>query len=195
MNSSEREGSAHRKGPLIFIEDFTDVACPLEAVRQRFTGDGSWLASFASAAAQDGDALQMRIGPSWAGGRLTRDVRVTIGPPRNRANAFVIPLAWEPTKLQALFPVLNGDIELAPIGQSHCRLTLSASYVPPLGELGTQLDHALFHRVAQSTVRSFLARVATSIQADGDDPAPPRASNDLDETPATRPDPSLSISG
>jgi len=115
----------------------------------------------ASAAAEDGETLQMRIGPSWAGGRLTRDVRVTIGPPRNRANALVIPLAWEPTKLQALFPVLNGDMELAPIGQGHCRLTLSASYVPPLGELGTHLDHALLHHVAQSTVRSFLARVAT----------------------------------
>jgi hypothetical protein len=98
-------------------------------------------------------------------------------------DAFVVPLAWEPSKLQALFPVLNGDMELAPIGRGRCRLTLSASYVPPLGELGTHLDHAVLHRVAQSTVRSFLARVAVILQADGDDPAAQMAPNDLDGTP------------
>ena len=182
MDSSESGESARRR-PLIFVEDFTDVECPLEVARRRFTGDGSWFAPLASAAAQDGETLQMRIGPSWAGGRLTRDVRVTIGPPRDRVDALVIPLAWEPSKLQALFPVLNGDMELAPIGRGRCRLTLSASYVPPLGELGTHLDHAVLHRVAQSTVRSFLARVAVILQADGDDPAAQMAPNDLDGTP------------
>jgi hypothetical protein len=182
MDSSESGESARRR-PLIFVEDFTDVECPLEVARRRFTGDGSWFAPLASAAAQDGETLQMRIGPAWAGGRLTRDVRVTIGPPRDRVDALVIPLAWEPSKLQALFPVLNGDMELAPIGRGRCRLTLSASYMPPLGELGTRLDHAVLHRVAQSTVRSFLTRVAAILQADGDDPVAQMEPNEQGETP------------
>jgi len=164
MDASESEPSAPRRPP-IFVEDFTDVACPLATVRGRFTGDDSWLAPLASGAAEDGEALQVRIGPSWAKGRLTRDVRVLTGPPRDRADALVISMIWEPSKLQALFPVLNGDMEVAPIGPGRCRLTLSASYVAPLGELGTHLDHALLHHVAQSTVRSFLARVATNLQA------------------------------
>jgi hypothetical protein len=44
-------------------------------------------------------------------------------------------------------------------------LILSASYVPPLGELGWRLDRALLHRVAESTVRSFLLRLAASLEA------------------------------
>ena len=180
--SNEPAAPARRRGPLIFVEDFTDVRCRLETVQRRFTGDGSWLESFASAAAEHGETLTMQVGPSWARGRLTRDVRVTLGPPRDRAGAVVVGLAWQPSSFQALFPVLNGDIELAPI-DGGCRLTLSASYVPPMGELGGRLDRALLHRVAQSTVRSFLSQVATSLQADGDDPTAPMAPNDLDETP------------
>jgi len=94
----------------------------------------------------------------------------------------VVGLGWQPSSFQALFPVLNGDIELAPI-DGGCRLTLSASYVPPLGEFGSHLDRALLHRVAQSTVRSFLSQVATSLQADAGDPASPMAPNGPDETP------------
>lgn len=180
--SNEPGAHAPRRGPLIFVEDFTDVSCPLETVQPRFTGDGSWLESLASAAVEDGETHTMRVGPSWARGRLTRDVRVTLGPPRDRAGAVVVGLGWQPSSFQALFPVLNGDIELAPI-DGGCRLTLSASYVPPLGEFGSHLDRALLHRVAQSTVRSFLSQVATSLQADAGDPAAPMAPNGPDETP------------
>ena len=56
----------------------------------------------------------------------------------------------------------------------HFRLTLSASYVPPFGELGARLDRALLHRVAVSTVRSFLVRVAASLNDGSDGARPPR---------------------
>jgi len=171
MDPDEQRGATGKKGRPIFLEDFADVERPFEEVRGRFTGDGGWLAPFASAAAQDGETLRMRIGPSWTAGRLTREVRVTLGTPHERGDALVIPLAWEPSGLRALFPVLDGDIELAPIGPGWCRVTLAASYVPPLGELGARVDHAFLHRVAASTVRSFLSRVATSLQVDGDDSA------------------------
>ena len=100
---------------------------------------------------------------------MTTDVRVTLGQPRDRGDALVVPLAWDPSGFARFLPGLEGDVELAPLGPSQCRLTLSCSYVPPFGELGRQLDRALLHRVAQSTLRSFLARVARSIE-DEDDP-------------------------
>jgi hypothetical protein len=62
--------------------------------------------------------------------------------------------------------MLSGDLELAPLEPHSCRLTLAASYIPPLGDLGRALDRALLHRIAQSTVRSFLAREATILEAD-----------------------------
>lgn len=175
-----------RRRPLL-LQDFVDVPCPLEAVRGRFTGDGDWLAPLANAAEEDGEALRLRIGPSWAAVRVTREVRVTLGPPHDWGDALVLPLAWEASGLRALFPLLEGDIELAPLGTDRFRLTLSASYVPPFGELGARLDRALMHRVAVSTVRSFLVRVAASLGGDGDGPTAPTALGRPGEAPVNRP--------
>ena len=75
-----------------------------------------------------------------------------------------MPVSWESSELPGLFPALDGDLELSPRDPDRCRVTFSASYVPPLGELGRQLDRALLHRVARSTVSSFLARVAGSLE-------------------------------
>jgi hypothetical protein len=147
-----------------FLQDFADVSCSFEATRPRFVGDGRWFAPLASAAEQDGEALCLRIGPSRGSGRVAHKVRVTLGPPHNRGDAVVVPVSWESSGLPGLFPVLDGDVELAPLDPDRCRVTFSASYVPPLGELGRQLDRALLHRVARSTPHSFLAQVAGSLE-------------------------------
>jgi hypothetical protein len=153
-----------RRG-VIFIQDFIDVALPLPAIRERFTSTERWLTDVASAAEEDGEELRLQIGPTWAGGLVTREVEVTLGPTHQRGEAIVVPLVWKATGLTGMFPMLNGDLELAPLGPERCRLSLAASYSPPLGDVGRALDRALLHRVAQSTVRSFLSRVASGIQS------------------------------
>ena len=147
-----------------FLQDFADVSCSFEATRGRFVGDGRWFAPLASAAEEDGEALYLRVGPSWASGRVAHEVRATLGPPHERGDAVVVPVSWESSELPGLFPALDGDLELSPRDPDRCRVTFSASYVPPLGELGRQLDRALLHRVARSTVSSFLSRVAGSLE-------------------------------
>ncbi|HVA53397.1 MAG TPA: hypothetical protein VNF05_07775 [Acidimicrobiales bacterium] len=156
---------AGKRQGVIFILDFVDVPLPLATIRERFALAEKWLSDLASAAEEDGEALRLQIGPTWAGGRVTREVEVTLGPTREREEARVVPLVWKATGLASWFPVLNGDLELAPLGSQRCRLTLAASYLPPFGDVGHALDRALLNRVAQSTVRSFLARVATSLEA------------------------------
>lgn len=148
----------------IFVEDFIDVALPLEAIRGRCARPGVWFTDLASAAEVDGETLRLQIGPTWGGGRVTREVEVVLGATRERGEACVVPIAWQASGMPGLFPVLEGDLELARLGSDRCRLTLSASYLPPLGDLGRSLDRALLHRVAQSTLRSFLARVAASLE-------------------------------
>ncbi len=147
-----------------FLQDFADVSCSFEATRPRFVGDGRWFAPLASAAEEDGETLYFRVGPSWASGRVAHEVRVTLGPPHNCGDAVVVPVSWESSELPGLFPVLDGDLELSPRDPDRCRVSFSASYVPPLGELGRQLNRALLYRVARSTLRSFLARVAGSLE-------------------------------
>jgi hypothetical protein len=150
----------------IFIEDFVDVERPFDVLRPAFTGNSEWLAPLASAAAQDGETLRMRIGPSWAAGMVTREVHVTLGPPRERDDTLFRSLAWKASELQSLFPLLDGEIELAPMGSDSCRVSVAVVYTPPLGGFGARIDRALLHRVAASTVRSFVSRVATNFQAD-----------------------------
>jgi hypothetical protein len=79
--------------------------------------------------------------------------------------AIVVPLSWEANSLPGLFPVLDGEMEVASIDAEHCRLTLTASYTPPLGEVGRQLDQLLLHGVASSTALAFLDRVADGLEA------------------------------
>ena len=156
-----------RRGGLqmrVMLQESVDVARPLEAVWGHFLGDGSWFAPLATAAEEDGEALYFRVGPSWAGGQA-RKVLVSLGPPHNRGEAIVVPLSWRSAALPGLFPVLDGDLVVSSVTAERCRITLEASYVPPFGELGRQLDRALLNRVASSTARAFLDRVADSLEA------------------------------
>ena len=72
-------------------------------------------------------------------------------------------LRWEATGAGGgLFPVLDADLTLAPAGEGTV-LRLAGAYRPPLGPLGQALDRAILHRVADATIRSFLARVAAQL--------------------------------
>lgn len=168
--SAAEDTNAKRRNP-IYVEDFIDIDRPFYALHQRFSADGEWLSPLATSAIRDGESLRMRIGPVWAAHMVTRDVNVTLWPPRERDSSLVRSLTWVPSEWQLLFPLLDGEIELAPIDPSWCRLSLAVAYTPPLGGFGARVDRALFHRVAESTVRSFLTQVATNLKSGVDAPA------------------------
>ena len=78
-----------------------------------------------------------------------------------RGEPAVLALRWEATGPDGrLFPALDADISLTPAGEHATRLSLAGVYRPPLAALGAGLDRAVFHKVADATVRSLLARVA-----------------------------------
>jgi hypothetical protein len=60
--------------------------------------------------------------------------------------------------------MLEGDLEVAPLDPQRFRVTLTASYVPPFGEVGRRLDDVLMNRIAHSTARAFLDRVADHLE-------------------------------
>lgn len=73
-------------------------------------------------------------------------------------------IRWEATgPAVGLFPVLDADIRLAPVGADVTVLTMAGVYRPPLGSLGEVLDRAMLHRVALATIRGFVAEVAVRI--------------------------------
>jgi len=163
MDPDTRSSLAEKNRNPIFIEDFIDLERPFEDLRERFSGDGSWLAPLATTATQDGETLRMRIGPTWASSLVTREVQVTLWPVRDRDNAMARALSWVPSEWQSLFPLLEGDMELAPLGPGWSRLSLAIIYSVPLGAFGARVDRAVMHHVAASTVRSFLAQMAKGL--------------------------------
>lgn len=149
----------------VFLQDFVDVERPLAEVSRRFGGSGDWLAPLARQAAGDADTLLVRVGTGVGG--LGLDVRVRLGDPTPQGEGVAVPIRWESARVPHLFPVLDGDVELAPLGPDHCRLVLRASYRPPFDRVGRVLDSFFLHRIAESTIRAFLVRVAESLDAEG----------------------------
>lgn len=154
--------------PAVFLHDFVDVELPLERVRARVCGADGWLGPLAAAAADDGESLLVRLGPHGSTRRPGVELRVRLGECAARGEAVTVPIRWEASRLPGLFPVLDGALELAPLGDGQTRVLLQASYRPPLDGVGLWFDGAVLHRVAESTVRSFLHRVA-----EGMDPSRP----------------------
>lgn len=105
----------------------------------------------------------MRVGPggpAWLG----KIVAVHVGQSEGTDEALVIPLTWEATGPSGLFPRLEAELRLSTIDPERSELALSGRYRPPLGRAGQVLDEKLLTHVAAATVRSFLRRVARTLE-------------------------------
>jgi hypothetical protein len=132
-------------------------------VAARLRAGGSWLASHVEAASADGEATRVRVGPggpAWLG----KIVAVHLGEPEGTDEALVIPLTWEATGPTGLFPRLEGELRLSALDPERAELALSGRYRPPLGRAGQILDETLLTHIAGATVRSFLRRVARTLE-------------------------------
>lgn len=145
---------------LVLLQDFIDLPRSLELVRTGISNDDRWLVPLAREAEEDGEALLSRIGPGVGPRRLSREVSIELGGWRARGEGIAVSVRWGAVEAGRLFPAFDGDLELAPLGPELCRLVLMGSYTPPFGTLGRALDRALLHRVAESTARTFLVKLA-----------------------------------
>ena len=118
----------------MLLHDFAYVPLSAARVRDRILADhGEWLAPLATAAADDGEALRLRIGPLAVLPMLGKTVSVHVGQPIDRGEITVVPLTWQATSAPGLFPVLSADLEVAGLGDDLTQLTLQGRYDPPLG--------------------------------------------------------------
>lgn len=157
-------GAVSDRQPSVFLQDFVDVPLPSDVVGQALAGEEGSLGPMADEAAADGHALLVRLGREHVpGGMIT--LRVQMGGPVLRGGCVMIPIRWEAARLPKVFPVLDGQLEVSPLGPAESRLLLQASYRPPLDGVGRLLDDTVLHRVAESTVRSFLHRLADAVVA------------------------------
>ena len=157
----------------ISAEALVDLSFPAAAAGLADLARAGPLTGVSQAAYGDGLTGLARVGPLGEVPGMSKLVEVHVLDVVTRGESAVLALRWQATGPGGgLFPALDADIWLTPAGEHSARLSLAGVYRPPLGALGTGLDRAVFHRVADATARSLLARVA-DVLARPQDPAGP----------------------
>ena len=105
------------------------------------------------------------VGFALDGHRVSKHVEIEIGDPVMGTERTWFAITWRATGPTGLFPVLDAELELASLGAQLTQLSISARYQPPLGLVGRTMDKALLSRVAEATIKDFLDRLASAVEA------------------------------
>ena len=87
-------------------------------------------------------------------------VIVEVGPATGAPERLLRSVRWRSATAPGLFPVFDGDVELAPLSGGDCQLSLMGTYRPPLSVAGGAGDALLGHHVAEACVRRFVLDAA-----------------------------------
>lgn len=145
----------------MFVYYFVHVDRSIEEVERIVLKLLDGFSEAADIAYRDGERLLARVGLD--GGMVSKTVRVVVGEPFRGEGEIVIPIAWEATGTTALFPKMEAELAVEALAPRVSRLTFRGSYTPPLRTVGRALDRALFHRVAEATVKHFVDRISQAI--------------------------------
>ena len=159
-----RCGSTRSRCRGILLRYFVVIAGPIEEIETELvTGAQNWMPAMAWKSNGHGLRLLSELGFEVGQRRIARRIEVELGAPRRMTGVTLLPIRWKAANHAALFPALEGQLEIAPIGKTTTQIGLSASYEPPLGLLGKIADRALMHRVAEITVKDVLDRIGDQL--------------------------------
>lgn len=151
----------------MFIRYYVELSHPMAELEQTLLKSApSWMPDMAVVADERGQRLLMEVGfPVDRHYRIVKQVSVVIGKTIRSSSRTLVPISWRATGPSGLFPVLEGDLELAPLGPARTQLALSAQYRPPLGLIGKTFDRTVLSRVAEATIKDFVDRIAQHLEA------------------------------
>ena len=149
------------------VRSFEYVNQPYERVRDTLLSDTAETFRSATHAAADrarsvASALRVNI----AGIDVSTEIDISVGEieesPRatGRSPSLRIPVEWEAVKRPGLFPLMRAELSVYPLTGTETQLDFSGSYQPPLGPVGSAVDAAVGHRIAEASVHRFVADVA-----------------------------------
>jgi hypothetical protein len=147
----------------MYIRHDVAIDQPANEVRRELLGPPErWLpASVASPLG--GRRYLARVGFRALTGRISKQVELTVGPPEAPGDWLVVPVAWRATGPDGLFPILDGRLTVQPLGPHSSTIWIGATYQPPLGGLGHELNDVALHNVASATVEDFVEGVAARL--------------------------------
>jgi hypothetical protein len=113
----------------------------------------------------NGGELLTRVGVTIGRLPVYKHVRMKVGalPGEIRRDRIMLPVSWEAVGGPPIFPIMEGTLHIEPEDPRRARMTLNASYDPPLGRLGELIDRAVMHRIAQVTMNDFVQRLARAL--------------------------------
>jgi hypothetical protein len=150
----------------VFIRYYVELAHPMPNLeRSLLQAPSSWLPDLAESADMRSQRLLSEVGFPIDGHRLVKRVSITVGDPVRSSTRTWIPISWQATGPSGLFPLLDGELEIASLGAERTQLAFSARYRPPLGLIGRTVDRALLSRVAEATIKDFVDRIAEWLDA------------------------------
>jgi hypothetical protein len=144
----------------VFARYFIELPLPAPEVEVvLFRSPEEWIPGLARDADARGEQFLADVGFGPKGLRIEKKVAIELGSRTDFPSMTVLPISWRATGAQGLFPSLEADLEVAPLGPTRTQLAISARYDPPLGLIGRAIDRALLHRVAEATLKDFLDRI------------------------------------
>lgn len=155
----------------MFIYYFAQLHGPFEKVEDRVCLLLRDLTGWANAAYRDGEELRARVGVGGKRPFIAKTVTLDVGRPVRTPHQTTIPLAWKATGAPGLFPQMNADLTIARLGPDMAQLGFSGSYEAPGGHVGQAIDQALLHRIAESSVKGFVDRIAEAVGSGAGQPA------------------------
>jgi hypothetical protein len=149
----------------MFARYFVELPIDFHEADERLThSHQEWLPGIAGAANERGERLLAEVG-FGDDRRVVKEVEIVFRTPMRMPTKTILPMHWAAAGSRSLFPELDADLEVAPLGSHQTQLSMSAQYAPPLGTIGRALDRAVLHRVAEATLKDFLDRVAQAMLA------------------------------
>ena len=156
--------SPHWAGHLL-VQHTADVAVPFDVASDRMQRHLDVLLNDVHGALEYGETIRTKLGAGGSQFHIVKAVNMTIGTPLELTDRLVVPLRWEATGPQSLFPRMEADLILTDRDSFGSDLTFRGQYSPPLGPLGELVDRLVLHRLADATSRQFVESAAQAIAA------------------------------
>lgn len=145
----------------MLVYESKDIPEPCEAVLDTLKSVGGEIQVWASAAYRRGEG--MAVGPAPL---VSAPIELEVGKPIQSLESTTIPMSWIAASATGLFPRMDAEVVISRLNASLTHLEFRGSYRPPLEGVGRVLDRLAFHRIAESTVRNFLDRLAEAVVAE-----------------------------
>jgi hypothetical protein len=132
------------------------VNSPYTIVRDALLVDPISVFRRATAVAQQAARLHFQVGSLDLGVDVSIDLIDVVSTEKSTSLKF----RWSAATSPGLFPAMDATLAVYPLTPTETQLELQGSYTPPLGPLGTVIDAAVGHRIAEAAVTRFTAEVA-----------------------------------